>query len=142
MKGLWTFRPRSILINSDFEGEEAGLFSREEDLRSELLLAAALGVLLPCNAEAQDTRDAELAGSDRQLNGTYLTIIRQLLPADQAALRRSERLWITFRDADCDFGWGDRRDCLIQRTDEREQQLRDSTYFDARDHVVALPKPR
>ena len=91
---------------------------------------------------AQDTRNAELAVSDQQLNATYRTLMRQLGPQDQAALRMAQRAWIAFRDADCAFGFGDRRDCLMQRTDEREKQLRDSTYFNGKGEQIELPAPR
>lgn len=93
-------------------------------------------------AAAQDTRNAELAFGNKVLNATYETLIRQLRPADQTALRTAQREWIKFRDVDCAFGWADPRDCLIQRTDEREKQLRDSVYFDGRGKLVKLPPPQ
>ncbi|NEX92642.1 lysozyme inhibitor LprI family protein [Caulobacter sp. 17J65-9] len=94
---------------------------------------------LATSAYAQDTRDAELASSDRALNATYQTLIRRLRPADQASLRAAQRAWIAFRDADCAFGDADKRDCLIQRTDERERQLRETVYFDGRGEAFMLP---
>jgi len=91
---------------------------------------------------AQDTRNAELASGNKRLNATYETLIRQLRGPDQAALRTAQREWIKFRDADCAFGWPDPRDCLIQRTDERERQLRDSVYFGVAGKLIKLPPPR
>ena len=93
-------------------------------------------------AWGQDTRNEELAGADKQLNATYQEVLRRLRPSDQAAFRKAQRAWIAFRDADCAFGDADRRDCLIQRTDERERQLRDTTYFDAQGQVFLLPSRR
>jgi uncharacterized protein YecT (DUF1311 family) len=65
------------------------------------------------------------------LNSTrfYGALIRQLGKEDQAALRTSQRAWLSFRDLDCKFGWGDKRDCLIARTDERVEQLGNSLYW-------------
>ena len=88
---------------------------------------------------AQDTRDAELATADTGLNEAYQAVIRQLSPVDQVALRKAQRAWIAFRDADCAFGLEDHRDCLIQRTDERERQLRETVYLDARGIAFTLP---
>jgi len=102
-----------------------------------LVTLAAAGIIAPVSA--QDTRNAELAHSNAMLNATYQALMRQLSPADQVALRTAERLWISFRDADCAVGWPDRRDCLGQRADERREQLRTSTYFDARGTLVRLP---
>lgn len=55
----------------------------------------------------------------------------KLRPSDQAALKKAQRAWIEFRDADCAFGAFDLRGCFIQRTDERDKQLRTSGYRDA-----------
>lgn len=104
------------------------------------LIAVAL-VSLSTAGLAQDTRDDELAWSDRNLNVTYRALARQLRPADRIALRNAELAWIAFRDADCAFAMTDTRDCLAQRTDEREKQLRDTTYFDAAGEIIRLPDP-
>lgn len=98
--------------------------------------------LFTTSAMAQDTRNAELAFGNKNLNATYDALLHQLRPSDQAALRTAQREWIKFRDSDCAFGWPDPRDCLIQRTDEREKQLRDSVYFDKGGKLVKLPQPR
>lgn len=107
------------------------------------VIGAAIGVLCSSSlAMAQDTRGAELAFGDRRLNATYENLIRQLTPADEAALRSAQRAWLKFRDADCAFGWPDHRDCLIRRTEEREKQLRNSIYFDGSGKLIKLPAPR
>ena len=105
-----------------------------------ITMLGALG-FVASSALAQDTRDAEVAQADRQLNATYQALLRQLGDKDREALRAAQRTWIIFRDADCSFGWGDPRDCLMQRTNEREQQLRDSVYFDSRGTFIRLPRP-
>lgn len=96
---------------------------------------------LASTSVAQDTRTAELAASDRQLNLTYRTLMQQLSPSDQIALRAAQRAWIVFRDADCVAGVGDHRDCLMQRTDDREKQLRESTYWNQKGELISLPEP-
>ena len=107
-----------------------------------VLVAAICLSAVGTPAAAQDTRNAELAFGDKRLNSTYTTLIRQLAPSDQDRLRTAQRAWIQFRNADCAFGWPDPRDCLIQRTDEREKQLRDSVYFDRSGKLIKLLDPR
>lgn len=108
-----------------------------------LLLASILGLCasISLSANAQDTRDAELAYANDQLNVTYQALLRQLTPKNQSALRAAQRAWIRFRDVDCSFGWADRRECLMQRTDEREKQFREAIYFDAGGKLIELPAP-
>lgn len=79
--------------------------------------------------------------ADEHLNQTYQALMKRLSVADQKALRAAQRAWIDFRDRDCAFGWAEQLDCLIARTDEREQQLRESIYFDRGGRVITLPKP-
>lgn len=90
---------------------------------------------------AQDTRTAELADSNRKLNITYGALMRQLSPQDQVGLRAAQRAWIAFRDLDCKVGWADVRDCLGTRTDEREQQLRASVYWNRNGRQIELAEP-
>ena len=98
-------------------------------------------IILASASVAQDTRTAELALYNRRLNTTYRTLMQQLGPQDQAALRTAQRAWIIFRDADCVAGIGDHRDCLAQRTDDREKQLRESTYWNQKGELISLPEP-
>ncbi len=89
-----------------------------------------LGVLTaPSLALAHNTRSAELEYADAELNKVYSSLIRQLARVDQVALRAAQRAWISFREKDCNIGWADRRDCLIARTQERTEQLRDSLFW-------------
>lgn len=97
-------------------------------------------LMVPSSVTAQDTRNAELAASDAQLNKVYGTLIRQLGKDEQAALRTAQRAWLSFRDLDCKFGWGDKRDCLIARTDERVEQLRNSIYWTPSGKEIDLSK--
>lgn len=92
-------------------------------------------------ASAQDTRPAELAGANRNLDNTYHFIMKRLSPEHQTSLRAAQRLWIQFRDLDCAVTEGDLQGCLIQRTDEREKQLRDTYYFDANAKPIVVPAP-
>jgi uncharacterized protein YecT (DUF1311 family) len=105
-------------------------------------LLVLLVVLTPTKALAQNTRDAELASADAQLNATYRSLIRQLGQTDQSDHKAAQRAWIAFRDLDCKVGWGDRRDCLMARTQERERQLRDSIYWTPTGEQIELPAPR
>ena len=100
----------------------------------------ALAISLP--ATGQDTRNAELAHADANLNATYNALLKQLGRGEQAQLRASQRAWLTFRDLDCEFGWTDRRDCLIERTSQREEQLRTSTYWTASGRLISIPSPK
>lgn len=104
-------------------------------------LSAGL-LIVSAPAYAQNTRDAELAASDAELNKVYRTLMTQLGKEDQTALRASQRAWLSFRDLDCNVGWADRRDCLIARTDERVEQLRNSLYWTPAGKQVDLSKVR
>ncbi|WP_353228605.1 lysozyme inhibitor LprI family protein [Novosphingobium sp.] len=64
--------------------------------------------------------------------------MKRLGADDQAALKKAQRAWLAFRDADCEVCWADRRDCMIARTDEREEQFKTSTYFDGRGKLIEL----
>lgn len=115
-------------------------------MRWVLMTAFGLSLLVATQADAQvpsGTRaaelDAEIAQADQALNATYQVLMRQLTPSDQAGLRAAERAWVKFRDADCAYGWRDTRDCRIQRTDEREKQLRASNLRDAQGKPIRFP---
>src|SRR5579883_2355182 len=82
------------------------------------------------NAET-DTRNAELADSDDKLNETYQKIMSQLDKKQQAALKEAQKAWIKMRDADCRWAFSDIRDCLMDRIDNREKELK-TTWFGAK----------
>ena len=102
-----------------------------------LICVAVFGVL-GSPVEAQNTREYELANSDQELNQTYASLMRRLEPANQTALRISQRLWIQFRDADCKLAIADVQDCLMERTDQRTEQLRSTYYTDKNGDVFSL----
>jgi uncharacterized protein YecT (DUF1311 family) len=75
---------------------------------------------------------AGLAESDARLNAAYRKAMDALPVDQQEKLRKSERLWITFRDADCGAFYG--RDtgtmasiqggaCMLDRSEQRIQNL-------------------
>jgi len=115
------------------------------------VLAATIGltILIATDAAAQlpratraETLASESEQTDKDLNATYQALISQLRPSDQAGLRAAERTWLKFRQADCKYGWWDSRVCYIQRTYEREKQLRASSFRDAQGRSLKLPGDR
>ena len=82
--------------------------------------------------DMQACQTAGLADADARLNAAYRKAM-DALPADQQEkLRKSERLWITFRDADCGaFAGKDTGTmasvqggaCMIDRSEQRIQNL-------------------
>jgi hypothetical protein len=87
---------------------------------------------------AQNTRGAELATSDRELNQAYLSVMRRLSAEGANKLRASQRLWIQFRDAECKLAIADVRDCLIVRTDQRTEQLKSTDYTDRNGNIFSI----
>jgi uncharacterized protein YecT (DUF1311 family) len=79
--------------------------------------------------------DSNLKEADAQLNSLYSKLMGLL--EDPSSLRRSERAWIAFRDANCEFLWGNQYKsermafsaCLEEKTLERTKELQD--YLDA-----------
>ncbi|MBW8733778.1 MAG: DUF1311 domain-containing protein [Asticcacaulis sp.] len=49
-----------------------------------------------CNSE-------EFARQDQTLNTVYAKLVAELEPSRREALRKSERLWVQFREAQCDY---------------------------------------
>jgi len=124
------------------------------------LIAVALlgGAMAVANAQdrRRDRDDNEygpasvqqLAAADRRLNQVYQRRIADARADDrrdrrvrgwysqEAALRASERAWITFRDAECRYltqqdvgsrGYGAlMRGCLLEQVEERTEELRDA----------------
>ncbi len=75
----------------------------------------------------------EVRRHDVRLNRAYQAALGRLeFPRQKEALRRAQRAWIAFRDADCnsysDADWGpssgvDENACLLRRTAERADEL-------------------
>lgn len=103
-----------------------------------LLLSTHADAQLPSGTRAEEL-NSEIDQADEALNATYQFLMRQMKPSDQARLRTAELAWIKFRDADCAYGWWDTRDCRIQRTDEREKQLRASHFRNAQGKPIRFP---
>jgi uncharacterized protein YecT (DUF1311 family) len=95
-----------------------------------LIFAVTIALCGSTIAVAQDIRGFELSATDGRLNEIYGQIISRLRESDRQTFRKSQRLWISFRDADCAVGWANKLDCLIERTDQRVEQLRSTYYFD------------
>ncbi|HZH43382.1 MAG TPA: lysozyme inhibitor LprI family protein [Lysobacter sp.] len=93
---------------------------------------AVAALIASMSAVAQDTRDGELAMADDELNAAYKALLANLDTAGQQHLRAAQRAWIQMRDADCQWAFVDRRDCLIDRTTNRTEELK-NTYFSAKD---------
>jgi uncharacterized protein YecT (DUF1311 family) len=127
---------------------------------STLFAVAMLGGALTVAAQAQDNQRGrdndefgpatvqQLAAADRRLNQVYQRRIADARADDrndrrgrswysqEAALRSSERAWITFRDAECRYltqqDVGSRmhaslvRGCLLEQVEERTDELRDA----------------
>lgn len=85
---------------------------------------------------------AETARQDKLLNEAYTRLQARLKTSQKEALTQSERAWIKFRDAECDFqgsvdiggplgiqvrASGDARaDCILKQTQLRAAALKDS----------------
>ena len=125
-----------------------------------LVAVALLGGALTVAAQAQDNRRgrgddefgpataAQLAAADRRLNQVYQRRIADARADDrtdrryrgwysqEAALRESERAWITFRDNECRYltqqDSSSRmyqslvRGCLLDQVEERTDELREA----------------
>lgn len=101
--------------------------------------AVALAPNHPC-AEAASTLDmsicysAELKKANKALNQFYQSLLKELDKADRESLRRAQRSWVQYRDADCESEyrlWGGgsggpngRLICTFNRTEERLDLLR------------------
>ncbi len=74
----------------------------------------------------------ELVSQDARLNGAYKKLITQLTPARKQQLVTAQRLWVKYRDANCQF-YSDpdggtlssvsASDCVLSETAERAKEL-------------------
>lgn len=79
------------------------------------ILAFAAAAVMPMAAQADECSKArtqtemnicaghELDRANATINNLYKETMAKYDPAGQALLRKSERAWIVFRDAECDF---------------------------------------
>lgn len=74
----------------------------------------------------------ELEVQDAALNAAYRALIADMTPEQKAGLKKAQRAWIVFRDADCRAryspDWGTFSSltsnmCMVQRTVERTLEL-------------------
>lgn len=75
--------------------------------------------------------DAELKSFDTELNAVYAKIIQRLDAKAQQKLKAAQRAWLQMRDLDCEWAYIDKRDCLIDRTVNRTNELK-NTYFNSK----------
>ena len=100
-----------------------------------LLMVLALQVV----ANNQDTRPYEFKDSDMKLNDVYKQIIDRIKPSGQIKLRKAQRSWIIFRDLDCDWAFNAvPYDCLIERTDTRTKELKETYFSDINHHYISI----
>lgn len=89
------------------------------------LLIVCIGLSLAGLTYAQDEKVAKYATADAQLKNTYKQLMEKVDTQDKKKLSESQRRWNAFRNADCEYGLVDKFDCLLARTEERIQQLKD-----------------
>ncbi|MFJ2992438.1 lysozyme inhibitor LprI family protein [Pandoraea sp. NPDC087047] len=73
-----------------------------------LMVTAAAHAASPCdNPQDQATMNQcamkDYQASDKKLNTTFQTLNKKLSPQGKAALQKSQRAWIAWRDAQCTF---------------------------------------
>ncbi len=94
-----------------------------------LTIAVCLTLLFAGSATAQNTRDAELASADSELNEVYNKIYMRLDSTNKEKLKSAQRMWLKMREYDCEWAFVDRRDCLIDRTINRTNELKETYFF-------------
>ena len=53
--------------------------------------------------EMNATEGAKLGLADKALNAVYARLMAKISPPGQSALREAQRLWVNFRDRECEF---------------------------------------
>lgn len=100
-----------------------------------------ISIALCANANNQDTRPYELESSNNRLNKVYKKILDRLQPDEQIKLRKSQRAWIIFRDLDCKWAFSaEPLDCLVDRTDNRANELENTVFSDLKNNYGAIEK--
>lgn len=101
-------------------------------MKKSLLLMIVMSVFfsmsIDSDLQAINTRPYEYQASDDELNIVYKQMMAMLSDKDQASLKNSQKLWIKMRDEDCKWAFMDHYDCLIDKTDRRIKELKES-YF-------------
>lgn len=83
----------------------------------------------------QDTRPAEFAMADNELNKSYKAIYNKLSTTDRIKFKKAQRQWIIFRDSDCN---NEHLDCIIERTNTRIKELQETRFFDKNGNYSSL----
>jgi uncharacterized protein YecT (DUF1311 family) len=88
----------------------------------------------------QNCMDNEWKKSDAELNRVYQESLKKLKPEQAARLKKAQRAWLTYRDAQCDAdglnipgrhrGSPALTQCRVTLTQERAKTLRD-TYLNS-----------
>jgi uncharacterized protein YecT (DUF1311 family) len=76
--------------------------------------------------------NAETAQWDKRLNAAYQTAVKDAEPKQREQLRKAERLWVQYRDANCTYyflGEGsiarvEAAQCMYRMTKQRAQELK------------------
>ena len=72
-----------------------------------LCLTMAFSALSPADAQNQQEMNAEAAAeftkADKELNEVYAKVLEVLDDMSKEKLKRSQRAWVVFRDAEADF---------------------------------------
>jgi len=86
--------------------------------------------------DMQDCMDEEWKKSDAELNRVYQEALRKLKPEQAALLKKAQRAWLTYRDAQCEadykmFAGGSAAplaltQCRVTLTQERTKTLTDT----------------
>jgi uncharacterized protein YecT (DUF1311 family) len=87
--------------------------------------------------DMQDCMDSEWKRSDAELNRVYQESLKKLKPEQTALLKKAQRAWITYRDAQCEadykmFAGGSAAplaltQCRVTLTQERTKTLKDTS---------------
>lgn len=106
-----------------------------------ILLIFLYSIALSAIAVQGSTGKAELEYYDKQLNLIYRKIYSKLSPDDQRKFKISQREWINFRDKDCTWAFtAVPLECLIDRTDNRIQELSETVFFDSKGNYSTIEK--
>ncbi len=86
--------------------------------------------------DMQDCMDKEWKKSDAELNRVYQAALKKLKPEQAALLKKAQRAWLTYRDAQCEadykmFAGGSAAplaltQCRVTLTQERSKTLKDT----------------
>ena len=91
----------------------------------------------------QDTSLYELETEKEKLNNCYRKIMNKLNLLEQIKFKKAQRQWAIFRDLDCI--WASEAGtigCLIDRTDNRIEELRETNFIDNDNNFMSIKSCR